>query len=99
MLCEEDGLDELRRVIMSRSVKEELGCGATAALYEAGGIVVLEHFLECVYCLQENIKDCFRNGSSLEKLRQHLDTGRVDSMVDTRMILRGAKADVLGGGK
>ena len=41
MLCEEDGLDELRRVIMSRSGTEELGWGAAAALFEAGGNVAL----------------------------------------------------------
>ena len=40
MLCEEDGLAELRRVIMSRSGKEELGWEAAAALFEAGVIVV-----------------------------------------------------------
>ena len=54
VLCEEDDWAELRRIINFQVVKEELGCEVTATPSEPQGLLVLDNFMDSVYCLQDS---------------------------------------------
>ena len=97
MLCQEDDWDELRRLVLSMSVKEELAQGVSASSKEAFMLVELDNFTHCVFCVQDSISPKFRNGQRLESLIRDLQNGLVNPLTCDDMILRVAKEDVRNG--
>jgi hypothetical protein len=75
------------------SVQEEPGQGASASTEETFGLVELDDFTDCVFCVQSGISPKFRDGQRLELLIRDLQSGLVNPLTCDDMILRVAKED------
>ena len=99
LLCGEDEWDMLRAEIAAEvakgsDVKEEELSDIEADEPRAltGEVVVVDHLIDNVRALQENISPAFHDGSSLESLIQALQTGKANPMTSGFLILNAAVA-------